>query len=323
MSPIGPIKPQPPKRNPVIKFSAKCPICEATSEQYGLNPRLFWHKDLDIDQQPRNYQSVAGLEIYHPPLFYMWFCPFCRFTAGHKYYSEPMKGIFIGMDLVRAKVKEAAAGDARFKQLVALLGDQIDTRNPDFFMAIKLHLLAIVFLDVIEKMVKQNFVNLGRYYLRLAWLHRDLSQRPDDRDKTQPLLAALDLKLKPLWPDYPVNEREALLKAVERYNATFEASAAVRSPVDEIKLMQIIARLHYKLTDYREAQEMLMTSASRALAAKLEIDQRLKAGNRDGTRLNAEESGELVTQSRKLEKLIEDAQDLIQSIRETAKQKSP
>ncbi|HBA82667.1 MAG TPA: hypothetical protein DCZ95_01110 [Verrucomicrobia bacterium] len=305
------------RRNAILKYSVICPICGASSFQYNLNTRMFWNNAQDVDLQPRDYQCMKGLENYHPPLYYMWHCPQCHFTASYRYFSEPLKDVHIRPDVIQQKIRETTQSSEAFRTVVAVLGEGIDNLNPDYCQAIKLHLLGIHYYELIETLLKQNFIILARYYLRLAWLYRDMKDRPAILEQTAPKLFLMTEALKKAWPELPDGEEPALRKAIKNYALTLEDSLAMKSAVDEVNVIQLMARIHYKLAEYRKAQVLLMDSVDRAVRARMTIDQQLKTPPRESEqKLTAEESGELISKSRKLESLIGDAQVLLDQIRD-------
>ena len=307
----------PPKHNPVVKYSVHCPMCGVDSVQYRLNPRLFWNESQDIDLQPRGLKFMPGLEGYHPPFYYMWHCANCRWTAGHQHFSDPLKDVNMPLEIVQKKLKDSYQGDARFRSVVDKLSEGIDTQNPDFYSVTKLYLLGIFMRELIQVLLKQDFGILAKYYLRLAWLHRDMQAMPDDLAKYSPPLNELNAFLKQHWPNLPENEQMGLRKAADCYNLVFEDTHAMKNPVDEINILQLIARIHIKLGDWREARELLADSIDRASKHRAAIDQGLNAPRPPGSPIpTAAERGELVSQSRRLTRLIEDAQSLIEKCSE-------
>lgn len=305
-----------PKHNAIVKFSVNCAMCGTTSEQYRINPRLFWHQALDIDLQPRNFQTLKGMESQHPPLYYMWHCPACHFTAGYKYFSDPLKDVAIRVDMVSQRLRETYKNNPAFKALTDKLSENITPHDADFFQAIKLHLLAIQMLTVIEKMVKQNFLNLGRYFLRLGWLHRDLQERPEQYTALNAPLTELHTTLRAWWPDIPDGEASALKQAAEYYSRTLEDSHLLKTPVDKINVHQLIGRIHIKLGDPIRAREILMESIDHSRRLKTQVDEELKADSGRLSQMDPGQRGELVSQSRRLGTLADDAQILMERIRE-------
>ncbi len=306
----------PSKRNPVLKYSVICPICGASSLQYDLNTRMFWNSAQDVDLQPRDYQCMKGLEQYHPPLYYMWHCPECHYSASHRHFSDPVKDIHIRLDIIQQKVRDANQSSPNFGAVNNLLGSVVDLINPDFFQAIKLHLLGIHFYELIITFLKQNFIILARYYLHLGWIFRDLKDRPPLLAQAQPRLQELFARLKEFWPEAPDSEEAALRKALDYYSLTLDDSRSMKSPVDEVNIIQLMARIHYKLGELRRSQVLLMNSIERAGKARIGLDQQLKASGPNIKPLSPVESGELISQSRKLETLIGDAQVLLDDIKD-------
>jgi hypothetical protein len=290
-------------------------MCQAASYQYRMNNRVFWNRDIDIDLQPQNYAVLDHVDkSFHPPLYYMWYCPECHFTAGYRHFIHPLKDVYVKVDAVAKRIREAYANDKPFRQTVKLLvKGGVDVERMDFFMGLRLHLLALRELELIEDMVKQYFLNLGRYCLHLAWLYRDLEKNPEEKQNVQPRLDELAEELREVWPKMPCNEYEALSRAADYYDQTFERSPQVRTVIDEVSILQVIARIYIKLDKQTEARKLINNSIGRAKEAKAHIDAKLHdLESTEGKQLTAEETGDMVTLSRRLRTIMDEGKRLIQ-----------
>jgi len=286
-------------------------MCETPSYQYRVNNRVFWNRDIDIDLQPQNYAKLDHVdESFHPPLYYMWYCPQCHFTSGYKHFIHPLKDVYVKVDAVAERISSAYENDEAFRKIVKTLSAGIDVEGANFFQGLRLHLLAIVELELIEDMVKQYFLNLGRYCLHLAWLYRDLEGRPDVAAETQPRMDELYLQLRDVWPEMPRTELDALNKAAAYYDQTYERSPQVKTVIDEVSLLQVIARIYIKIKRQVEARKLIETSIARAGEAKKVIDDKLRE-NKD---MSSDASGDLVSLSRQLRAVADEGKKLLQTL---------
>ena len=81
---------------------------------------------------------------FHPPLHYMWYCPACHFTAGYRHFIHPLKDVYVRVEVVAERIREAYQHNADFRAIVKRLTQDLDTEHMDFFQGLRLHLLAIV-----------------------------------------------------------------------------------------------------------------------------------------------------------------------------------
>lgn len=301
------------KPQPVIRCKVRCPMCQAASYQYRMNNRVFWNQDIDIDLQPQNYAKLDHVDPnFHPPLYYMWYCPECHFTAGYRHFIHPLKDVYVKVDAVAERIRDAYAAKGSFHQLVNILSRDLDIEHMDFFQGLRLHLLAVLELELIEDVVKQYFLNLGRYCLHLAWLYRDLSNNPEALAATQPRLDELYEEVRELWPNMPRTEYEALNKAANYYDQTFERSPQVKTVIDEVSILQVIARIYIKLGKREEAKKLLSNSVDRALEAREKIEAKLRDTGEEGKKLTADQTADMVTLSRRLRVIADENKELIQ-----------
>ncbi|NCC51940.1 MAG: DUF2225 domain-containing protein [Spartobacteria bacterium] len=300
-----------------LKPEIECPVCHATHQQYQLKSRMVWERDRDIDLQPRQfYWTKKSLAHIHPPLYYMWHCPSCYFTAGFKFYEEPVKDTSLSQEKFQAAVREALTGHDKGVYLAQALARDINYETMDFFQAIKLHLLAVYIHTQIDALAQKDAMNIGRYALRLAWLYRDLDQMENNTQMVE-ALASLHDDLASCWPERPVDEMAALAMAVASYNTAFDKSTAIRTAIDAVNVLQLIGRIHIKLKNYRDALRLLQMSGDKARREKMLLDEELKAPPAEGApALTAEKSGKMVSDSRRLSALADTALELAESARQ-------
>jgi hypothetical protein len=298
-----------------MRYSVVCPVCAAESDQYQCNPRLIWAQDQAIDQQPTKFQHVHGSEGLHPPLFYMWHCPRCRYTMGYRQFSAPLKDVLIQPAVITRRLQEMARTDERFSGVVNCLGDGITLPDVDFVQAIRLHLLGLHYLLAIEGLVKQHFYGRGRYAMRLGWLYRDLDAEPAKRAEVQGVVARHFETLHALWPEAPDTEAKALRLAVGYFMDTYEAPNWQVPDSEKLGVLDLVARIHMRLGDLPQANQTLSTAISAATAAKQTLDRRLALGASDPDSVPSEQRGEAVSETRRLGSLITSAQTVMETVR--------
>lgn len=300
----------------VLKYSVVCPMCGTTSVQYRLNPRLFFNDSVDIDLQPRKFLCPKGCESLHPPLYHMWCCPKCFFAASHKNFSDPLKNTHMPADIVRKHLREAAQTNEAYAQVSKMLGGNVDVEQPSFAQAIRINLLAIYVFDQILPLLKQNFIVQARNYVRLAWLYRDLSERSAEQASARSDIEKMNKQLAPYWSQMPENELDAMRKALEYYGLTLEDVSVVKSIENRVNVLQQMARINFKIHEYRKAAELLRDVVVSARGVCTQLDRDLKATGQQARSLSSDESSEMVSLKRRLETLITDSENVLELSRE-------
>jgi uncharacterized protein (DUF2225 family) len=306
---------------PFIQKVIPCPVCKAESSYNAFKTRIFWNRKKDIDQQPLDYfWTIRSLSHYYPPLYYVWLCPSCHFASSYQHFRDPTEGTFLGLDKFRRCIEAARAEEASFDRIVEQLSADIDPDHMDFFRAIKLHLLAIHYMRHVEALATKETMNLARYFLRIAWLYRDLDseERTSEKAAALPKLKTLFKELESDWPDAPTNEHDALTQAAAYYDIAFEQSNMLKNAVDEINVLQLTGRIHIKLNNYKEAQRLLQISIERARKNKMRVDEELKGFDQQDDEALEKKRAALISESRKMTALIDEAQKLFDTIRDEA-----
>lgn len=239
-----------------------CPVCTDIEPHYAFKTRLFVERERDIDLRPTALQwSAKGFEKFHPPLYYIFHCKKCHFAAGVSHYKDPLGEAGISVKKFRSSVISAHNNIPSVRKVVKLLGNVVeDLREIDFFDSIRLHLLAIFNFSQVPEAVNTDSLNLGRYCNRLAWLYRDLSERPAEEKLVQPRLNRLFEQLRPLWPEAPGDESSAQELAVSYFNRALTNSSAIKSSKIEIEIVLLISRIYLKLGDLDNSRKYLSTA---------------------------------------------------------------
>ena len=258
-----------------------CPLCKRISTQKRLKPHVFTERERDVDLRPKTFhRSIPRVEMAHPPLFYMWHCVNCHFVASNALYEEAFKSFGATADRIRERLAGALtdepAASAIQERLVRFLRD-----DPlDHFQAVVLTLLAIHQLKVLQGMANVDPLDLGRYYLRLAWLFADIEENPTLGGSCATLLSDLFAVVSVYWSGVPSNASAARGCAAECYNEALGSSYSIASAKDEIDLLLLLCGIQIKLNSVREAKKNL--SLARERARKWDNEVELKARKPEG-----------------------------------------
>jgi tetratricopeptide (TPR) repeat protein len=240
----------------------------------------------------------------------MWCCPRCYFAASYKNFTNPLKNTHMPIDIVQRHLREAAQMHEAYGDVVEILGENTDPVHPDFAQAIRLNMLAIYVFDQILPLLKQNFIVQAGYYMHLAWLYRDLADRPKDQDEVLPVLEKVKQRLHEYWPNAPWIEADAMRRALEFYVLAVEDVSTSKGADDRVNVMQQMARIHIKLEEYPRAIELLREAIVAAREAVTLIDRDLRGGDSQDHILTQDERSELISLKRRLQTLVVDSEGL-------------
>jgi hypothetical protein len=216
------------------------------------------------------------------------------------------------VDIVRKHLREIAQSSDTFRNVISLLSEQNgEPSQPGFARAIMINLLAIYTFDQILPLLKQKFIIQARNYLRLAWLYRDLAERPVEKAESSPVLKDMNQKLAVYWPSAPFAEADALRKALDYYGQTLEDASVVKSVESRANVLQQMARIHFKLAEYRKVSEVLRDVLKMTREACVQMDKNLKMSGAQSSVLPPDERSEMVSLKRRLETLIGDSEGLL------------
>ncbi len=278
--------------NPFAQTSNPCPVCNTPVEFTFIKPRLFVEQEKDIDLYPL---SITWLTNEAPPgnprHYFMQHCKQCGFTADHSFFKEPFKTSELPLGRFAAAFKEKSA---LHKEKFNLL--EADANEDSLSRAIKLHLLAIYQFELFKDLKKFESLNLGRYYLRLAWLLRDGQPAPIEH-------------LKETW-DTPLDEKQALQQAVNYYENALNYSKALENQHEELRLLTLIARINLKLGQIKEAYPMLATGQDRLMKFEMQTKDLQREVAKTENHPRTQELAEMQADCRRMRKLLDDTRDI-------------
>jgi len=299
-------------KNPFYIHTVTCPVCGTPAEQRWFQVKKFAERNIDIDKHVRTYTwTDKDFEKYHPPLYYMWRCFNCFFTESHLEYENPLKDPYSNFRTLKAVFEEKYREDERIEKIVDKLGNNIDYGKMDYYQAVKLHLLAIFIQELIDDEDQRNTLKTGRYYLRLAWLYRELEENVKEKEKVDKKLNKLLQFLKKGWRQIASNEKEALQNAVNMFRSAFKTSKAIKSVVTEVDLLMLITGIYIKLEDIENGMKYANLVLNRGQKSKQKINQRMSNAVKANQPLNADERRHLDIQVKKLDDIMDSARDAI------------
>lgn len=282
--------------NPFIIKEVVCPICERKSPQRRVKGHLFVEKNRAVDLRPLAYQRAKpGLEHIHPLVHYLWYCPFCHYTAWPGAYENPVKTLPLTIAKYRGVLLEPPGKETAAGRVLERLAVGLDAPDLDFFLGVKQHLLAIFQLLLVQSQTGvRDTPNLARYYLRLSWLYREMAEQPGlqaNADQVQALIAGLRAD----WPQAPGDAEAAASQAALEYQAVVGTSSAVENVSEVCNLLLLVTRIYIVLK---------RSEAARAIWSKAH---ELIRQTENGKRALEDQYSRLQDQARSATKVVADA----------------
>ncbi len=160
---------------PFIRVKIECPICKTINEFELLRVGAYVEEGRDTDFSPKNIKwRYPKYQAYHPLVFFVATCANCHYsrelTNDYKDWRSDNKYRTFKLKAQKAKhLEELANADT----VVRSLGEHVDVpRYPNESAIIKLHLA--VYNELMYEYFSQ--LDLGRFYLRIGWLFRELER---------------------------------------------------------------------------------------------------------------------------------------------------
>lgn len=209
--------------SPFYMSRVECPICKNNNEFETVKVGAYYENGRDTDFCPREitwrYPRCQG---YNPLVFFTATCANCfytrEFTNAFKEWKNDQNFRMYRLKTVKEKhLAQLAVGDSVLRSI----GQVIDiNRYPNESAILKL------LLAVFDEQLAERYSNLdlGRFYLRIAWVFRDLDKGENPGMKfVSGLMAEVDRQFAKLKES--VDQCRGDLEAFERHlSSHFESS---------------------------------------------------------------------------------------------------
>ncbi len=159
---------------PYYMHKVECPVCKAINEFETIRVGAYEEKGRDTDFRPTGITwKNPKYQRYNPTLFFMATCSNCYFTREYtsKFRDWKSDNAFKNYRLKHLK-SEHVLRLAEEESAIRMLGEKLDARNYPLQTAINKLLLGI-FDELLSD--KPSNLDVGRYFLRAAWLFRESS----------------------------------------------------------------------------------------------------------------------------------------------------
>ncbi len=305
-----------PDKSPFYIRKTKCPVCDAANEQRWFHSKIYSERNVDLDKHVGKYMwTEKAFENYLPHLYYIWHCPNCHYSDYYAEYGNPLKDQYSNFRFLKDAFIDKYHDDPRVEKIVDKLGENIDYNKMNYYQAIKLHLLAIFIQEIMEETEERNVFRIGRFYLRLGWLYREVDSNKDVSDKIINTLNKLIEFLKKGWPEVPGEEAAAMKAAIKFLNLAFTHSQAIKSVVAEVDLLILIAGIHLKIDEQEEGFKTLNSALGRGQKTKQRLEQKIKESEKSDTPIPVEDLRRFDLQLKKLDALMSKARDIMGDIK--------
>jgi uncharacterized protein (DUF2225 family) len=212
--------------SPFFMTKVECPVCGQVNEFENIKAGAYTETGRDTDFCP-NGRVWANSEYQkiNPLLYFMATCPNCfythEFNETFKEWKSDRSFITHRLSLIRERHKEELKQE---ESLINRLGQALDPEGRPFESAVIKLLLGIYSERTTEK---PNALDLGRYFLRIAWLYRENQEGRDTPHKMEKLnLTSMEKTLRALQLNCQ-NHEEKIYDLKASVDSCFRTQAGV------------------------------------------------------------------------------------------------
>lgn len=186
----------------------ECPVCGQMNEFENIKAGAYTETERDTDFCPKGiiwtnpeYQKI------NPLLYFMTTCPNCfythEFNQAFKEWKKDSSFVTQRLSSIRERHHQELKQEG---SVINRLGEALDPEEHPYESAVIKLLLGIYDERITEK---PNALDLGRYYLRIAWLYRENQEEKDSTHKIDKLnLTALEKTLRALRVNFGTSEKK-------------------------------------------------------------------------------------------------------------------
>lgn len=181
--------------SPFVLKRLLCPSCNKEAVHRGFRRNMFLANKVENDQHVLEYRWLnPHVTQFHPPHYFVFFCPNCYYTDIAEDYHRPFETDFGAQVLKSFKRANDFQGI-----IVESFGTRIQyEENISFESAMYLHLLAL-HQQMMPPDDLQDSYKMARIALRIAWLFRENKgengsaddEEPEEPEAKSPLLVAV------------------------------------------------------------------------------------------------------------------------------------
>ena len=254
------------------KYDIQCPLCDTTKEFYRLKRDMVRPQKSEGDGHPTEFKwGKAGFDSVDPKQFFFGVCPKCRFTGeldDADFRQASKNPDAFSSDFAADALRQHLTWSATGKGITHSLGLLTEDADP------LVKVMAQFFLGIYSQCLRQRIIhgNVARYYLRIAWLFRDLEKFYPGADLEA--ATARFAKVKKRWqkaipenkgypavPKLTLDEADALRYARSYFERNFETLKEAKTE-DELRLQQLLAEIGFRLYELTNSAEDFKKASS-------------------------------------------------------------
>jgi uncharacterized protein (DUF2225 family) len=247
--------------SPFFMTKVECPICGQTNEFENIKAGAYTETERDTDFCPEGiiwanpeYQKI------NPLLYFMATCPNCFYTHEfNQSFKEWKKDRSFAVHRLSA-VQERHRQELKQKgSMIKRLGETLNPEGQPFESAVLKLLLGIYDEKITEEF---NALDMGRYYLRIAWLYREnLDEKNPTRKVGRLNLTSLEKSLRALQSNFQ-NHEEKISDLLASVDACFGTPIGVEKIDQEkeqlkIKYLKVLDRIKEGISSLQESLDEL------------------------------------------------------------------
>ena len=296
-------------KTPFIKKQVTCPVCGSNGENRFIMPKSYVEKEVETDRHVKAYKWLdEDYNSFHPPFYHFWHCQTCKYTSSQRDFLKPGEDPQSNFNLIKKSVQQMQPNQ---KQIVQLLGSDINYDNVTFSMAMNAHLLAL-YIQELPPSTDRDDNKIASYYLRTGWLIREQTAKEDPDGEYAKYREFLG-KLGKLWPGVPQTEAECLNAAAENYKKAYQNHPKYADILHATDLMILISEIYMRAGNTKEAMASLTNVMQTGQKFRATMGETLRKEKEAG-RLTATRKAQLDAQANKVNVLMEKAGDMRQEI---------
>lgn len=296
-------------KTPFVKKEVPCPVCGSGAENRFIMPKSYVEKEVETDRHVKEYKWLdSDFESYHPPFFHFWHCPTCKYTASQRDFLKPGQDQQSNFSLIKRCIQQMKPNQ---KQIVQLLGSDINYDNMSFTMAMNAHLLAL-YIQELPPAADRDDNKIASYYLRTGWLIREQMAKEDPDGEFEKYKEFLD-KLGKLWENVPQSEPDCLNAAAENFQKAYQNHPKYADILHATDLMILISEIYMRAGDMKLALKSLNNVMQTGQKFRQQMGETMRKDKEAG-RLTATRKAQIDAQGNKVNLLMEKAGDMRQEI---------
>ncbi len=242
--------------SPFFNSRVECPICKSLNEFETVKVGAYVESGRDADFCPTGIKwRFPRYQEYNPLAFFTATCPTCfysrEFNNNFKEWKNDNNFKTYRLKAIKDKHLEHLS---RADSTIRRLGSGIDaTRRPNESAIIKLHLA--IFGELLAE--RHSNLDLGRWYLRIAWLFRDLG-RNDNPNVSFMKSIMIEIESK-------YNQLRQTIDTLQEQSAVFKKHLQAQFETDKVS-----AELKSQMLPYRDKFNDKIASLDSAVASSIE-----------------------------------------------------